>query len=107
MYRVTTDFNILIFFSVRRQWTFSPLKKNIYLFLFLAVLCPLLCAGFSLGVESGGYALVAVLASFCRGFSCCRARVPGNSGFSNRSPQAQKLGLLYSRAQARRCRAQV
>ena len=86
---------------------FFSFKKNIYLFLFLAVLCPLLCAGFSLGVESGGYALVAVLASFWRGFSCCRARAPGNSGFSNCSPQAQKLGLLYSRVQARRCGAQV
>ena len=73
---------------VHCHWLFSTALffKNIYLF--LPVLGPDCCMGFSLVVESRGYCLVAVWASRCRGFSCCGGQVLGCSGFSSCSSLA-------------------
>ena len=54
------------------------------MYLFLAVLGLLCCAGFSLVAEAGGHSFVAVWqASRCCGFSCCKAQALGHTGVSN------------------------
>ena len=54
---------------------FLPIKKNIYLFIFLFFTVPGLgcCPGFSLVVASGGYSRHGATATPPGGFSCCRA----------------------------------
>ena len=52
------------------------------------------CMDFSLVVRNRGFSLaVAVWASHCGGFSCCRAQAPGCTGFSNCGMWVQWLWL--------------
>ena len=62
--------------------------KFIYLF-FGCVGSLLLCTGFSLAVESGGYSSFWCAGFSWGGFSCCRARALGRAGFSSCGTRAQ------------------
>ena len=75
----------------------------IYL-LFFTVLRLCCCTGFPLSCSKKGLlSSCAAWASLCRGFSCCRALVAGQSrvqGFSSCSTWAQQLWFLSSGTQA-------
>ena len=56
--------------------------------------------GFSLAAANGGYSLINhSRASHCPGFSCCRARALGHTGFSSCAMGTRQLWLLGFRAQ--------
>ena len=60
------------------------------IYLFLALLDLLCCAGFSLVVANGGYSFVAAQTSHYSGFSYCRAWVLEHMGFSSCGSQSLK-----------------
>ena len=75
-------------------------KNGIYSFIYGCTGSSLLCVGFSLAVESGGYSNRGVWASHCRGFSFYGAQALGCVGFSSCCTWAQYLWLTSSRARA-------
>ena len=97
--------------TMRKKKTYlEPLSVRIFFFnnfiyLFLAVLGLPCWEGFSLAAPSGGYSLVAVQASQCRGVSCRGAWALRHKGFSSCSMWALQVQLLGSRAQVQLWRA--
>ena len=75
-------------------------KNDIYSFIYGCTGSSLLCVGFSLAVESGGYSNRGVWASHRCGFSCYGAQALGCVGFSSCCTWAQYLWLTGSRARA-------
>ena len=78
------------------------LKYNFCLFisLFLAVLGPHCCVGFSLVVEQELLSSRGVRASYCSGFSCCRVQALEHVGFRSCSSPTldHRLSSYGSRA---------
>ena len=70
--------------------TSSVFFLNLFIYLFLAVLCLHCYVSFSLVAVIGGCSSWGVWASHCGGFSCCRARASVVAAMGSRA-QAQKL----------------
>ena len=73
--------------------------NSVYLVLAMLGLCCCTWA-FSICGKWGPLSSCGVQASYCHGFSCCKARTVGQAGFSSCDTWAQQLKLLVSRAQA-------
>ena len=93
----------VIFFYLSQLIINFILKNILFLFIFARAMS-LFCTGFSLVEESRGSSLVAMLASHCGGFSFCRARALGHSGWSSCGTGTQHLWLPGSGEQAQRLR---
>ena len=58
-------------------------KKNLFIYLFLAMLGLHCCSGFSLVVMSGGLLSSCGVQAYRGGFFCCRAQALGHLGFTS------------------------